>query len=50
MTLNVASSLEGLARAEEMLAFGRAQIEPQVSKRVRLKHIVRRRGRGEDPT
>jgi hypothetical protein len=49
VTLNVASSLEGLARTEEMLAFGRAQIESQTSKLVLLKYIARSQGRSEDP-
>jgi len=49
VTLNVASSQEGLARTEELLAFGRAQIESQASKLVLLKFIARSQGRAQDP-
>lgn len=49
VTLNVASSLEGLARTEELLAFGRAQIESQTSKLVLLKFIARSQDRSQDP-
>ncbi len=49
LTLNVASSLEGLARAEELLDFGRAQIESQTSKLVLLKFIARSQDRSRDP-
>lgn len=49
LTLNVASSLEGLARAEELLAFGRTQIESQTSKLVLLKFIARSQDRSRDP-
>lgn len=49
LTLNVASSLEGLARTEEMLAFGRAQIDSQTSKLVLLKFIARSQSRSLDP-
>ena len=49
VTLNVASSLEGLARTEEMIAFGRAHIESQTSRLVLLKYIARSQCRSEDP-
>jgi hypothetical protein len=48
VTLNVASSLEGLARTEEMIAFGRAHIESQTSRLVLLKYIARSQDRSED--
>lgn len=49
LTLNVASSVEGLARAEELLVLGQEQIKSQTSKLVLLKFIARSQGRSEDP-
>ncbi|MDO9195921.1 hypothetical protein [Rhodoferax sp.] len=48
-TLNVASSLEGLARAEELLALGQAQFKSQTSKLALLKFIARSQDRSMDP-
>ncbi len=49
LTLNVTSSLEGLARAEELVALGRGQIASQTSKLVLLKYIARSRERSTHP-
>lgn len=49
LTLNVASTLEGLARAQELSALGQAQIESKTSKLVLLKFIARSQDRREDP-
>jgi hypothetical protein len=49
LTLNVASSLGGLARAEELLVFGQAQIESRTSKLVLLKFIAGSQDRSVNP-
>ena len=49
LTLNVASSLGGLAQAEELLALGQAQIKSRTSKLVLLKFIAGSQDRSEDP-
>lgn len=49
LTLNVASSLEGLARVEELLVLGQAQIETQTTKLVLLKYLARSLDRSEAP-
>lgn len=48
-TLNVASSLEGLARAEELLALGQAQLKSQTSKLALLKFIASSQIRSVNP-
>lgn len=48
LTLNVASSLIGLARVEELLLSGQAQIESRTSKLGLLKFIARSQDRSKD--
>ena len=49
LTLNVASSLIGLAQVEELLLSGQAQIESRTSKLGLLKFIARSHERSADP-
>lgn len=49
LTLNVASSLIGLAQIEELLLSGQAQIESRTSKLGLLKFIARSHERSADP-
>ena len=49
LTLNVASSLIGLARVEELLLSGQAHIKSQTSKLGLLKFIARSQDRSQDP-
>jgi hypothetical protein len=48
LTLNVASSLIGLARVEELMLSGQAEIESRTSKLVLLKFIARSQARSEN--
>ena len=48
LTLNVASSLIGLAQVEELLLSGQAQIESRTTKLGLLKFIARSQDRSED--
>ncbi|MBK1684488.1 hypothetical protein [Rhodoferax fermentans] len=49
ITLNVASSLIGLARVEELFLSGQANIQSQTSKLGLLKFIARSQDRSQDP-